>query len=109
MIKPARGTDQPTETRSTIPEMPVQGSKGGGENGPGGTQRDCKEEAHHTQVGEVAQKKGQGAGQVEAFISNPFGFTKRLLGQKKSGNLMCTADEMNYHLRITFSDSARIL
>lgn len=57
-------------------------------------------EWHRKKVKERARKR-------KAFISNPFGFTKRLLGQKKSGNLMCTADEMNYHLRVTFSDSAR--
>ncbi|TWW68228.1 hypothetical protein D4764_19G0000260 [Takifugu flavidus] len=43
----------------------------------------------------------------KAFITNPFSFTKRLLGQKKSGNLTCPVEEINHHLNITFSDPLR--
>ena len=32
---------------------------------------------------------------------------KRLLGQKKSGNLTCPVEEINHHLNITFSDPLR--
>ncbi|KAI8506911.1 hypothetical protein Bbelb_153500 [Branchiostoma belcheri] len=42
-----------------------------------------------------------------AFISNPFGFTKRLLGQKRSGTLNCSVEEINSYLCTTFSDAAR--
>ncbi|XP_073731592.1 uncharacterized protein [Misgurnus anguillicaudatus] len=42
-----------------------------------------------------------------AFISNPFGFTKKILGQKRSGQLECTEEEVNKHLSATYSDSAR--
>lgn len=43
----------------------------------------------------------------KAFITNPFSFTKKLLGQKKSGSLVCPVDEINHHLNITFSDPSR--
>ncbi|TWW79888.1 hypothetical protein D4764_10G0009180 [Takifugu flavidus] len=43
----------------------------------------------------------------KAFITNPFSFTKRLLGQKKSGSLTCPVEEINHHLNITFSDPLR--
>ena len=43
----------------------------------------------------------------KAFISNPFHFSKNLLGQKKSGFLSCSEEVMNSHLKSTFSDSAR--
>lgn len=43
----------------------------------------------------------------KALISNPFSFTKRLLGQKKSGDLTCSAEEINHHLSITFRDPLR--
>ncbi|KAI8513106.1 hypothetical protein Bbelb_097450 [Branchiostoma belcheri] len=42
-----------------------------------------------------------------AFISNPYGFTKRLLGQKRSGTLNCSVQEINSYLCTTFSDAAR--
>lgn len=42
-----------------------------------------------------------------AFISNPFGFTKKILGHKRSGHLACTEEEVNKYLSTTYSDSAR--
>lgn len=33
----------------------------------------------------------------KAFITNQFSFTKQLLGQKKSGNLVCPVEEINNH------------
>lgn len=42
-----------------------------------------------------------------AFISNPFGFTKKILGQQRSGHLACTEDEVNKYLSATYSDHAR--
>lgn len=42
-----------------------------------------------------------------AFILNPFGFTKKILGQKRNGHLACTEDEVNKYLSATYSDSAR--
>lgn len=38
---------------------------------------------------------------------NPFGFTRRLLGQKRSGRLTCTQDEVDKYLCTSYSDSAR--
>ncbi|RXN22987.1 reverse transcriptase [Labeo rohita] len=36
-----------------------------------------------------------------AFIGNPFGFTKKLLGQKRSGHLACPVEEIDNHLHAT--------
>lgn len=42
-----------------------------------------------------------------AFIINPFKFTKELLGQKSSGRLVCSKEEINQHLKQTYSDPER--
>ncbi|RXN24139.1 reverse transcriptase [Labeo rohita] len=42
-----------------------------------------------------------------AFVANPFGFTKKLLGQKRSGTLMCTEDDISRHLSETYSNRLR--
>ncbi|KAK7901244.1 hypothetical protein WMY93_018013 [Mugilogobius chulae] len=42
-----------------------------------------------------------------AFITNPFQFTKQLLGQKRSGRLTCSKEQMEEHLRTTYSDPMR--
>ncbi|KAK0152038.1 hypothetical protein N1851_006609 [Merluccius polli] len=42
-----------------------------------------------------------------AFIGNPFGFTKKLLGQKRSGHLACPVEKIDNHLHATFSDTLR--
>ena len=39
-----------------------------------------------------------------AFITNPFGFARTLLGDKRSGQLNCSADTVNAFLRETLSD-----
>lgn len=39
-----------------------------------------------------------------AFIANPFGFVKHLLGKKCSGHLTCSKEELDYHLHNTYSD-----
>lgn len=41
------------------------------------------------------------------FLANPFGFTKKLLGQKRSGHLTCSKEEINAYLHDTYSDAAR--
>lgn len=41
-----------------------------------------------------------------AFIANPFGVTKQLLGQKRSGKLVCPKEEIDNHLCNTYSDAA---
>ncbi|RXN33230.1 reverse transcriptase [Labeo rohita] len=41
------------------------------------------------------------------FIANPFGLTRRLLGQKCSGRLNYTPDEVNKYLSTSYSDIAR--
>ncbi|XP_056146447.1 microtubule-associated serine/threonine-protein kinase 4 [Lampris incognitus] len=38
------------------------------------------------------------------FISNPFGFTKQLLGQKRSRSLGCLKEELDRHIHNTNSD-----
>lgn len=42
-----------------------------------------------------------------AFIANPYKFTKELLGQKRSGRLVCSQAEIDHHMRQTYSDPAR--
>ena len=42
-----------------------------------------------------------------SFIANPFGFTKKLLGENRNGRLECTAEEVNTYLRETLSDPLR--
>ncbi|XP_077083545.1 uncharacterized protein LOC143736754 isoform X1 [Siphateles boraxobius] len=54
-------------------------------------------EYHRRRRRERAQKR-------TAFISNPFGFTKQLLGQKRSGCLACAKEEVEEHLQNAFRD-----
>ncbi|XP_057679566.1 uncharacterized protein LOC130908003 [Corythoichthys intestinalis] len=42
-----------------------------------------------------------------AFIANPFRFAKQLLGDKRSGRLECTKEEVNRFLENTISDPLR--
>ncbi|XP_075313231.1 uncharacterized protein LOC142373743 [Odontesthes bonariensis] len=42
-----------------------------------------------------------------AFLANPFGFTKQLLGQKRSGHLTCAKEEVDSYLHETHSDAVR--
>ncbi len=39
-----------------------------------------------------------------AFLANPYQLSKQLLGQKKGGRLTCSKDEINNHIKCTFSD-----
>ncbi|XP_052218246.1 uncharacterized protein LOC127835860 [Dreissena polymorpha] len=41
------------------------------------------------------------------FTSNPFQFVKRLLGEKKTGELQCTKEEANKYIKDMYSDSDR--
>ena len=41
------------------------------------------------------------------FLSNPFGFARTLLGEKRNGNLEASEEEVNNHLRDTMSDPAK--
>lgn len=59
-----------------------------------------KAEWHRRKGKERARKRS-------AFIGNPFGFTKKLLGQKRSGHLACPVEAINQHLNATFSDASR--
>ncbi|XP_053332775.1 uncharacterized protein LOC128506382 [Clarias gariepinus] len=43
-----------------------------------------------------------------SFIANPFKFTKELLGQKRSGRLGSSQEEINHHLTQMYSDSCRM-
>ncbi|XP_054628013.1 uncharacterized protein LOC129179159 [Dunckerocampus dactyliophorus] len=42
-----------------------------------------------------------------AFIADPFGFIKQLLGQKRSGHLACSKEEVDYFLKNNLSDPER--
>ncbi|CAJ1075238.1 LOW QUALITY PROTEIN: uncharacterized protein LOC109089580 [Xyrichtys novacula] len=42
-----------------------------------------------------------------AFIANPFEFTKKLLGEKRSGQLSCPEDVINRYISNTYSDGMR--
>ncbi|KAI4887727.1 hypothetical protein NFI96_005939 [Prochilodus magdalenae] len=42
-----------------------------------------------------------------AFMANPFGVTKKILGQKRSGQLACAEDAINEYLSSTYSDCKR--
>ncbi len=57
-------------------------------------------ERHRRKCKERTQK-------CSACIVDPFGFTKRLLGQKRSGCLTCSMQEVNHYLSSTFSDILR--
>lgn len=57
-------------------------------------------EWHRRRAKERARKRA-------AFLANPFGFTKQLLGQKRSGQLGCSKEEIDAHLHLTYSDAAR--
>ncbi|XDV27663.1 hypothetical protein PO909_031163 [Leuciscus waleckii] len=57
-------------------------------------------ERHRRKGKERARKRS-------AFIGNPFGFIKKLLGQKRSGHLACPVEEIDNHLHATFSDTLR--
>ena len=41
------------------------------------------------------------------FLSNPFGFAKTLLGERRNGNLEASEEEINNYLRDTMSDPAK--
>lgn len=58
-----------------------------------------KAEWHLRKAKEMARKSN-------AFIGNPFGFTKKLLGQKRSGHLACPV-EIDHHFHTTFDDTLR--
>ena len=52
-------------------------------------------------------RERKGARKRAAFVANPFGFTKQLLGDKRSGHLMCSTEEVNCFLHDTLSDPTR--
>ena len=42
-----------------------------------------------------------------SFISNQFGFVRRLLGEKRSGRLECSKDRVDFFLKNSFEDPKR--
>lgn len=42
-----------------------------------------------------------------ALIANPFGFTRKLLGEKHSGQLSCPEEDINRHIRDVYSNGMR--
>ena len=57
-------------------------------------------EGHRRRRRERARKR-------TSFISNPFNFTRKLLGDRRSGQLVCSAEEVNCYLSKTLSDPAK--
>ncbi|KAK0134731.1 Retrovirus-related Pol polyprotein from type-2 retrotransposable element R2DM [Merluccius polli] len=57
-------------------------------------------EQHRRRRRERARKRA-------AFINNPFGFIKELLGQRRSEHLACSKEKVDQHLHGTFSDPSR--
>lgn len=57
-------------------------------------------EAHRRRRKEIARKR-------TAFLSNPFGSVKKLLGDKHSGQLSCSSQEVDQFLKNTLSDPLR--
>lgn len=53
------------------------------------------------------RRRRESARKRSAFINNPFSFIKELLGQKRSGRLACSKEEVDQHLHDTFSDPTR--
>jgi hypothetical protein len=57
---------------------------------------------------ENSRQKGRDRARKRAqFISNPFEFLKKLLGDKRSGRLQCPREEVEKHLRETHNDPRR--
>lgn len=53
-------------------------------------------------------EKGKRESQEVRYIhQNPFGFTRKILGQKRSGQLACMQEELDKYLSSTYRDSAR--
>lgn len=55
------------------------------------------------------RRQKERARKLTAFIANPFGFTKQLLGQKLSANLACSKEEIDQHIQSTYSDKEQEL
>ncbi|KAJ8333522.1 hypothetical protein SKAU_G00415300 [Synaphobranchus kaupii] len=53
------------------------------------------------------RRRKERARKLASFIANPFGFTKQLLGQKLSGRLACSKEEIDLHIQTTYSDPER--
>lgn len=56
---------------------------------------------------EKGERREERARKRAGFISNSFTFTKKLLGDKQSGNHMCSTAEANTFLHNTLSDPER--
>ena len=61
----------------------------------------CRVEGHRRRRKERVRKRA-------SFFKNPFGFSRKLLRDRKSGNLNGTLEEMNSHLNETYRTNARI-
>ena len=60
----------------------------------------CRAEGHRRRRRERARKRA-------SFIADPFGFARRLLGDKRSGRLQCSKDEVDTFLQNTLGDPYR--
>ena len=53
------------------------------------------------------RRRKERSGKRANFLSNPFGFARTLLGEKRNGNLEASEEEINRHLRDTMSDPVK--
>ncbi|XP_052236077.1 uncharacterized protein LOC127847893 [Dreissena polymorpha] len=55
----------------------------------------------------IRKARREKARQRSRFLSNPYGFSKEILEEKKAGQLNCSKEEVEEHLKNTHSDQAR--
>ena len=53
------------------------------------------------------QKKKKRRSARNQFLRNPYGYTSKILGQARSGELECPKEELEHHLQTTHSDPMR--
>ena len=54
------------------------------------------------------ERKKQRRRSCQDFLKNPYGFAKQIFVESKSGKLNCTQDELEKHLKSTYSDPMRL-
>ena len=54
-----------------------------------------------------AQRRKEGQRARSKFLKNPYEETKKLFVARKNGNLECTKEELDDHVRHTYSDEMR--
>lgn len=105
-----RRADKITQLRQELRDLKKQFKNASEEEKPGLAELRCvlrkklltlrRAEWHRRRAKERAKRRA-------AFLSNPFGVTKQLLGQKRNGHLTCAKAEIDTYLHNTYSDAAR--